>query len=78
MAGRILNRQARTKVLYNLLAVIPTICTYDGLRAALAVAELALDAGPDMEKCRDACNARRLVLLDFKRKEQKVSELFSK
>lgn len=78
MAGRILNRQARTKILYNLLAVIPTVCSYDGLQGCKAIAETALDAGPDIEKVRDALNARRLIIRDTKRKEQQINDIFSK
>jgi len=77
MAGRILNRQARTKILYNLLAVAEQCMTRDGLAGVLAVAETALDAGEDVEKVRSACNTRRLILLDSIQKARKSRELFA-
>jgi hypothetical protein len=77
MAGRILNRQARTKILYNLVAVAEQCLTYDGLAGVMAVAQTALDAGEDVEKVRDACNARRLILKESKQKERYSRELFS-
>lgn len=78
MAGRILNRQARTKILYNLLAVAESCMSRDGLAGVMAVAEVALEPGQDIEKVRQACNARRLVLLDAKQKARKAIDVFTK
>lgn len=68
MAGRILNRSARNKMRDGLIEATQTVGKYVGLKIIYELAKISLDAGPDVEAVRLACNERREYLLQFKRK----------
>ena len=68
MAGRILNRAARDKTRNGLIELIGTIGRYNGLKLVMELAHVTLDAGPDIEAVRSACNERRIYLSQFSQK----------